>query len=242
MRTSPSPVRATAALVYAIAAYASAVAAATCGDLNGNGSLTIADCVVLVDGVAGPPDPPSLCGGAGPAQCGDLNADGTVNVADVVICLNAVAGNETLFPLCAGRGECYGFGHSPVVLDSDVTTNVSLCPGEVFLDGTVFVHSGAVLTVLPGTTIKAKKVSTNASPSFLVFQCDAKINAAGTPSQPIVFTSDQPPGSRADGDWGGLMLNGRAPVNTPGGEAFAEGLPNTPFGGSEPNDSRGILR
>ena len=87
-------------------------------DLNGNRSLSIADCVLLVDVVAGPPDPLGLCGGSRASQCGDLDANGALEVADVVLCLNAVAGNETLVPLCVGAGDCAGSGHSPVVLDA----------------------------------------------------------------------------------------------------------------------------
>ena len=75
-----------------------------------------------------------------------------------------------------------------------------------------------------------------------MFRRDSKINAVGTAVAPIVFTSDQAAGSRIPGDWGGLVMNGRAPVNCPGGECLTEGLSGTPFGGSEPNDSSGILR
>src|SRR6185503_16945903 len=75
--------------------FSAATAHAVCGDLNGNGAVTVADCTLLFDVIAGPPDPAGLCGGAGAAACGDLNADGTINIADGIICLNAVAGNET---------------------------------------------------------------------------------------------------------------------------------------------------
>src|SRR5262249_23752342 len=43
------------------------------------------------------------------------------------------------------------------------------------------------------------------------------------------------------GDWGGLTINGNAPVNCPGGQCLAEGLVGVPFGGPDPNDSSGIV-
>ena len=216
---------------------------AVCGDLNNNGSITVADCTLLFDVIAGPPDPAGLCGGAGAAACGDLNADGAINIADGIICLNAVAGNETLFPLCSGSGAqpaCPGGARTQSTNVTTTQTWPSNC--VVTLDGTLFVSANVVLTIQPGTVIKGKKNSTNGSPSALVFLRDSKINAAGTQAAPIVFTSDQAPGGRTKGDWGGLVLNGRAPVNVPGGEGLAEGLANVPFGGSEPNDSSGVVR
>jgi hypothetical protein len=68
-----------------------------------------------------------------------------------------------------------------------------------------------------------------------------RLNAIGNRQQPIVFTSDQPPGSRARGDWGGLIINGRAPVNIPGGEGQGEADTGI-YGGDDPNDNSGTLR
>jgi hypothetical protein len=82
--------------------FSAVTAHAVCGDLNNNGSVTIADCSLIFDVAAGAPDPAGLCGGPGPLACGDLNADGSVNIADAIICMNAIAGNETTFPLCTG--------------------------------------------------------------------------------------------------------------------------------------------
>ena len=67
------------------------------------------------------------------------------------------------------------------------------------------------------------------------------MNAIGTRDAPIVFTSDQPVGSRARGDWGGLIINGRAPVNIEGGEGVGEADTGV-YGGNNPNDNSGSLR
>ena len=57
---------------------------------------------------------------------------------------------------------------------------------------------------------------------------------------PIVMTSDKEPGERARADWGGLIINGRAPLNVPGGEATGEGDTGV-YGGDDPNDDSGQL-
>ncbi len=109
------------------------------------------------------------------------------------------------------------------------------------LNGFVYVADGATLTIQPGTVIKGDKNSKGT----LIIQRGAKIMAEGTSAQPIVFTSNQPAGSRDYGDWGGIILCGRANNNQPGGEALIEGGPDAYYGGgNSPNDAdnSGILR
>lgn len=105
------------------------------------------------------------------------------------------------------------------------------------LRGAVFFQAGTTLTIQPGTRI----VGEFATLGTLVIDQGAQIIANGTREQPIVFTSDQPIGARARGDWGGLVINGRAPINTPGGIGFGEG-DTGPYGGTDPDDNSGILR
>lgn len=105
------------------------------------------------------------------------------------------------------------------------------------LRGTVFVHEPARLTVQPGTRV----IGETATRGTLVIDRGAQIIADGRADAPIVFTSDQPIGQRARGDWGGLIINGRAPVNLPGGVGLGEGDTGA-YGGNDPNDNSGILR
>ncbi len=105
------------------------------------------------------------------------------------------------------------------------------------LRGAVFVQDGGVLNVQAGTTIAGEL----ATLGTLVVERGGRINAVGTAAQPIVFTSDQAIGNRNRGDWGGLIINGRAPLNVPGGVAIGEGDTGE-YGGNDPNDSSGILR
>ena len=235
-----------AAATLVVGAAASAQAA--CGDLNNNGSVTAADCNLIFDVAAGPPDPAGLCGGAGAVSCGDLNGDGKVNAADGVICNNFVVGNPPLTPLCAPQPTPVACSGGTKEYTSDIGSSVrwpNTC--TIVINGTIKVTAGTVITIDAGTTIKGKVNSTSGDPSALVFLRDSKIVANGTPAAPIIMTSGrdlpgQPGGARTKGDWGGLVLNGRAPNNVPGGEGLSEGLTNVPFGGSLPNDSSGVLR
>jgi len=109
--------------------------------------------------------------------------------------------------------------------------------GVIKLDGWVYVDAGATLTIQPGTIIRGT------NKSVLVIERGGKINAAGTVSQPIVFTSTQGTGFRSNSDWGGLVICGKAPNNLPGvGEGVAEGGIGSPYGGSDPADSSGVLK
>ncbi|MDX1983397.1 MAG: hypothetical protein SFV51_24205, partial [Bryobacteraceae bacterium] len=119
------------------------------------------------------------------------------------------------------------------------------------VSGVVFVRNNAVLTIEPGTFVIGQPGSQ--PPSALIVTRSGRINAAGTRSRPIVMTSSQPFGQRRRGDWGGLVMLGRAPVNTganigtaqnPAGEFNIEGLPaseDTRFGGTDVNHNCGTL-
>jgi hypothetical protein len=105
------------------------------------------------------------------------------------------------------------------------------------LRGAVFVEEGATLNIQAGTLIAGEAGSVGT----LIVLRGGRLNALGTREQPVVFTSDQPPGSRDRGDWGGIIINGRAPVNIPGGEGEGEADTGV-YGGTDPDDDSGTLR
>ncbi len=127
-----------------------------------------------------------------------------------------------------------------LTLSSDITTNTTLS-GSVLLQNKVYVTNGATLTILPGTVIRGD-LSTQGT---LIITKGCKIIAEGTETQPIIFTSNEPVGNRAEGDWGGLVILGQAINNQPGGVANIEGIAptsNTEYGGSNDNDNSGSLK
>jgi len=222
----------------------SAFAVATCGDINNSGlPVNAVDCNAIATVILNSGTPVgSHCDGAGTLDCGDIVEDGVINTQDLVACLQMSVGIDTLLTPCTGFGPTLACNTN---VQGTITTNQVWPTGcDTFVDGTVVVTNGAVVTVQAGATVKGKKNSFDTSTSVLVITRDSKINAAGNAAQPIVMTSDQTPGTRAVQDWGGLVLLGRAPTNFPGGEGNAEGLdPGTAvFGGNEPNDSSGVVR
>ena len=127
-----------------------------------------------------------------------------------------------------------------------ITTNTTWTADKTYLlQGQIFVKNGATLTIQAGTVIMGDKASNGAG----LFICQgAKINAAGTAQNPIVFTSNQAAGQRASGDWGGVIIMGKASNNQPGGVAYIEGFassPETQYGGGltpDDNDNSGVFQ
>ncbi len=131
------------------------------------------------------------------------------------------------------------YGTPTVTVTNNISANTTWTSGNIYLlSGQIYVTNNATLTIQPGTVIMGDKAATGAG---LFITRGAKINAAGTASQPIVFTSNQPAGSRNVGDWGGIILCGKASNNNPGGEAYVEGLAPSALtaygGGTSPNDN-----
>ncbi len=121
-----------------------------------------------------------------------------------------------------------------------ITTNTTWTANKTYcLSGLVYVAAGVTLTIQPGTIVRGD-TSVGNSNSALIITRNAKLNAIGTADSAIVFTSGKDTATRGLGDWGGIILLGRASYNGPGGVANIEGIANstnTEFGGgATPND------
>jgi len=128
-------------------------------------------------------------------------------------------------------------GSNVVEVSGEISGNVNWTADKQYLiKGFTYVIDGAVLTIAPGTIIKGDKLTIGA----LIVERGGKIIADGTASNPIIFTSNAPVGFRNRGDWGGLVLCGKAPVNN--GDPQIEGGPRSHYGGTDVNDNSGILR
>ncbi|NOT45120.1 MAG: hypothetical protein HOP14_11015 [Acidobacteria bacterium] len=127
----------------------------------------------------------------------------------------------------------------PVIVVTDEITGTEnwVASNYYVLRGAVFVREGATLNIAAGTWV----IGEAGSVGTLIVERGGRLNAIGTREQPIVFTTDQPAGQRSRGDWGGLIINGRAPINIPGGEGVGEANTGV-YGGNDPNDNSGSMR
>ena len=126
-----------------------------------------------------------------------------------------------------------------------ITTNTTWS-GAIEIDGAVTVTNGATLTIQPGTFIKGKP-SFNDPQGLLIIAKSARINAVGTESEPIIFTSyallDGDESTWANpGDFGGVVILGDAPTNQ-SANTVIEGLSGAQYyyGGDNPGHNGGTL-
>lgn len=142
----------------------------------------------------------------------------------------------------------FQLGNKPVItVASNITASTNWTAGNVYvIQGFVSVTSGATLTIEKGTIIKGapkeQDPSGQGKGGTLIIQAGAKINAVGTVDSPIIFTSSKAAGSRNYGDWGGVVLIGKAPHNQPGATAFEGGIPGTIGTFTDVNDNSGIMQ
>lgn len=142
-----------------------------------------------------------------------------------------------LFTLCF-IAITQAFAYTTVTVQDSISSDTHWTNDkQYFLKGWVYVTDGATLTIDAGVIIKGD----HDSKGTLIIERGAKIMANGTVDQPIVFTSNEAPGNRNYGDWGGLMICGRAPNNWNGGDAQVEGGPRSHYGGNDPHDNSGKL-
>jgi hypothetical protein len=123
-------------------------------------------------------------------------------------------------------------------LSGNINTTTTLTSDKVWtLKGYVYVTDGAKLIIQPGTTI----ISDIAEKGALCIERGAQIIAEGTATKPIIFTSGKPAGERSPGDWGGIIILGRAKTNRTS-EPTIEGGIGRAFGGTNNIDNSGILK
>ena len=131
------------------------------------------------------------------------------------------------------KGTVIGNGDQEFIFKGTQT----LSKGTYLMKGWIYVGTGSVLTIEPGTVIKGDK-DTQAA---LIVEPGGKLIAEGTKDAPIVFTSEQPKGQRKPGDWGGLIICGNAKNNQGVLNQQIEGGPRTKHGGNDDADNSGVL-
>jgi len=152
---------------------------------------------------------------------------------------------RTIFALCLLAGSLYAQPVSNV--PAYITQNTTWYHDSIYLlSKLTVVKNAATLTIEPGTTIQC------IDSGCLIIARNAKINAAGTALQPIVFTSANP--NPNYGDWYGVAILGRSATNAnligiPGLDSHFNSLnDDLKFGGGDLpggpvlDDSSGVLQ
>ncbi|MGN7886480.1 IPT/TIG domain-containing protein [Dyadobacter sp. 22481] len=134
-----------------------------------------------------------------------------------------------------------------VEVKDEIKTNTTWTKDKMYLlKGFVYVTAGTTLTIEKGTLIKGAGKDADPTASgkggALIIEAGAKLVAIGTAEEPIVFTSANDPGKRNYGDWGGVVLIGKAPNNRPGSTAFEGGIRGTIGTGTAADDNSGTLQ
>ncbi len=173
-------------------------------------------------------------------------------IADSGETAGAAFGSKRIYTIDAASSE--GIDPAGLVLGNDYIFEIA--GGAVRIvppDGATPSSAGALpdcqLQISPGAVIVGRS-----SEDFLVIERGCALLADGTAEQPIVFTAKaEVLGNAEDNDrglWGGLVINGYAPINdcpegATGGSADCtkEGEASTGlFGGDNANDNSGTLR
>ncbi len=165
------------------------------------------------------------------------------------IALFAALGLSLFFASCSKNSVDPGDINPPtttdgnvVTISSDITTNTTFTADKIYLlKNKIYVTNNATLTIQAGTIIKGDKPTQGT----LIITRGAKIEAVGTVDKPIVFTSNQAVNARKEGDWGGVVLLGKAPNNA-GNSVSIEGISDATdkakYGGDVPADNSGTLK
>ncbi|MFV0573456.1 MAG: multidrug transporter [Xanthomarina gelatinilytica] len=155
----------------------------------------------------------------------------TDDTADIVINDNSVINNNG-----GGNTPTDGCEAIPAaVFNSNLVLEANKC---YTISGPVIMASGTNLIINEGVTIEAEASGADV---YIAISQGAKIIANGTASNPIVMTSGA--ASPAAGDWGGLIILGRAPINSVTGSATSTSeIASLPFGGTNVADDSGTIR
>jgi hypothetical protein len=117
---------------------------------------------------------------------------------------------ETVYLPGGGGGGGNNTGQTITIQGRITADTVFRKQNTYILKGLVYMAGNKTLTIEPGTVIKGSFSGSDVA--ALIITRGSKIVAQGTATEPIVFTSASP--NPQSGDWGGLILLGKAAINT----------------------------
>jgi hypothetical protein len=117
-------------------------------------------------------------------------------------------GEKEIVVINGGSGSTTG---QTITISGRINADTTFRKANTYiLKGLVYIVGNHTLTIEPGTVIKGS--FSGADVAALIITRGSKINAAGTATEPIVFTSAAP--NPQSGDWGGIIICGKASINT----------------------------
>lgn len=161
----------------------------------------------------------------------------------IVKLFGIIAVSASLFTSCSSN-DTTTTPSSTFVVDANKLEG-SINDGEVILTATTYkltgkliVNNGAILTIPAGTRIEG----IGGTASYIAIAQGGKLNVNGTASSPVVMTSGLT--TKASGDWGGLVICGKAPINiVTGGTSTAQAeVSDLTYGGTIANDNSGSIK
>lgn len=137
-----------------------------------------------------------------------------------------------------------------VEVTANITGTTTWTKDNVYiLRGRITVEDGATLNIEAGTRIEGDETLEGVDAAVLMVARGGTLNAMGSASEPIIMTSTADDGTLGAGDkgeWGGLVILGKAPISDDDVEAQIEGVPATDtnglYGGSAANDNSGTIQ
>lgn len=159
--------------------------------------------------------------------------------------VTVIALSGSLFTSCSSDDNNNDKPTSTFVVDA-ANFKGTITDGEVVLDaatvykltGKLQVNTGATLTIPAGTVIQG----VGGTSAYIAIAQGGKINVNGTAAKPVVMTSGL--ATKAAGDWGGLVICGKAPINrVTGGASTAQSeVADLTYGGTISNDNSGSIK
>ena len=150
-----------------------------------------------------------------------------------------------LFTSCSDDDTAESTGPSSSFVLNAADFKGDINDGEVVLDasktykltGKLLVKDGATLTIPAGTRIEGS----GGTSAYIAVAQGAKINVNGTAAKPVIMTSAS--ATPVAGNWGGLVICGKAPINrVSGGASTAQSeVAELTYGGTVANDNSGSI-
>jgi hypothetical protein len=160
----------------------------------------------------------------------------TLIVALIILATSCKKDGTTTEPATGGK-QTLTLQSGAVITGVYKNTILNIPEGTFTLKGYVYFEDGSEINIAAGATIKSDVTDKGA----LIIERGAKINAIGSAAKPIVFTSGKAVGQRNPGDWGGIVILGKATTNRTT-EPTIEGGVGKNFGGTSDTDNSGTLK